>query len=71
LLITDGEVWDIEKVIKLAQKSGHRIFAIGVGSSPADSLLRQLAEDTGGACDLVGPFEDIEHVDADRKLTHL
>ena len=60
LLITDGEVWDIEKVIKLAQKSGHRIFAIGVGSSPADSLLRQLAEDTGGACDLVGPFEDIE-----------
>jgi Ca-activated chloride channel family protein len=60
LLITDGEVWDTNNIIAEAKKSGHRIFAIGVGSSPAETLLRELAEMTGGACELVSPKEDIE-----------
>lgn len=60
LLITDGEVWDTSAIIAAAKKSGHRIFAIGVGSSPAETLLRELAEMTGGACELVSPREDIE-----------
>ena len=34
LLITDGDIWHVEAVIELAQRSGHRIFAIGVGSAP-------------------------------------
>lgn len=59
LLITDGEVWDIEKTIQSAQQSRHRIFAVGVGSAPAESLLQHLAESTGGACELVTPNEDI------------
>lgn len=59
LLITDGEVWNIERTIELAQRSGHRIHAIGVGSAPADSLLRELAEQTGGSCELVTPNETI------------
>jgi Ca-activated chloride channel family protein len=60
LLITDGEVWDTNSTIAEAKKSGHRIFAIGVGTSPAETLLRELAEMTGGACELVSPKEDIE-----------
>lgn len=60
LLITDGEVWDTEAIIEAARQSGHRIFAVGVGSAPAETLLRRLAEATGGACELVAPNEDIE-----------
>lgn len=59
LLITDGEVWNIDQTVELAQRSGHRIHAIGVGSAPADSLLRELAERTGGSCELVTPNETI------------
>lgn len=59
LLITDGEVWDIEPTVKAARASGHRLFVVGVSSSPAESLLRELAEQSGGACELVTPNEDI------------
>ena len=59
LLITDGDVWEIEETVKQAKISNHRIFAIGVGSAPAESLLKDLAEQTGGACELVTPFESI------------
>jgi Ca-activated chloride channel family protein len=59
LLITDGEVWDIDKIIASANLSNHRVFAIGVGTAPADSLLQELAEQTGGACELVSPNEDM------------
>ena len=60
LLITDGDVWKVDAMVKDAQKHGHRIFAIGVGSAPAESLLRDLAQRTGGACELVTPSESIE-----------
>jgi Ca-activated chloride channel family protein len=60
LLITDGSVWAIDAVVAAAKAAGHRIFAVGVGSAPAESLLRQLAESTGGACELVAPDEAIE-----------
>ena len=60
LLVTDGEVWDTKAIIDAAKHSGHRIFAIGVGSAPAETLLRSMAEETGGACELVSPNEDIE-----------
>jgi Ca-activated chloride channel family protein len=59
LLITDGEVWDIDKIIASANLSNHRVFAIGVGTAPADSLMQELAEQTGGACELVSPNEDM------------
>jgi Ca-activated chloride channel family protein len=62
LLITDGDIWDVEAVIQMAQRSGHRIFAIGVGSAPAESLLREVAEKSGGACELVSPNQDVAEV---------
>jgi len=59
LVITDGEIWDIETTIQLARESNHRVFAIGVGSSPAESLLRDIAAYSDGACELVSPNEDM------------
>jgi Ca-activated chloride channel family protein len=59
LLITDGEIWNSEKVVETAKKSGHRVFAIGVSSSPAQSVLRDLASKTGGAASVVMPAEDM------------
>jgi len=57
LLITDGEVWESDEIINTAKKSGHRIFTVGVGSSVSESFVRQLAKETGGACELVAPQE--------------
>ena len=62
LLITDGAVWRIDQIVATARRGHQRIFAIGVGSAPSESLLRALAERTGGACELVGPNESMEGV---------
>ncbi|MEB3329851.1 MAG: VIT and VWA domain-containing protein [Candidatus Sericytochromatia bacterium] len=59
LLVTDGEVWGDPRVNQLAQRTGHRIFAVGLGSAPNEVRLRQQAEATGGACELVTPNEDV------------
>ena len=60
LLVTDGEIWDAQQMIAAARASGHRIFAIGVGASPAEGVLRSLAEATGGACEFATPGEALE-----------
>lgn len=60
LLITDGEISAIDSTIKSAKASRHRLFIIGIGSSPAETHLRRLAEATGGACDFVAPGEAVE-----------
>ena len=59
LLITDGEVWDWEKVTAMAAKSGYRFFTVGVGSSVSEAFVQTLADATGGACELVSPHEDM------------
>jgi Ca-activated chloride channel family protein len=68
LLITDGDVWNIENILASARISGHRVYTIGVGSAPAESLLRELAKDTGGASEFVTPREDMRGA-VDRILT--
>ena len=60
LLVTDGEISAIDRTIESAQASGHRLFIVGIGSSPAETHLRRLAEATGGACDFVAPGEAVE-----------
>ena len=60
LVITDGQINAIDSTIKAARASGHRVFVVGIGSSPAEILLRRLAEATGGACDFVAPGEAVE-----------
>ena len=60
LLVTDGEISAIDSTIASAKHSGHRLFIVGIGSSPAETHLRRLAEATGGACDFVAPGEAVE-----------
>ncbi|WP_088278459.1 VIT domain-containing protein [Ideonella sp. A 288] len=60
LLLTDGEVWQVDAMVDFASRSGHRVFVIGVGSSPAEPVLRSLAEATGGACEFATPGETLE-----------
>ncbi|MBQ7617845.1 MAG: VWA domain-containing protein [Desulfovibrio sp.] len=59
LLITDGDVWNVGSIVQNAKKSRQRVFAIGVGSAPAESLLLELAEQTGGACEFVTKNESM------------
>lgn len=66
LLITDGEVWDVDNIIAQSKKSGHRIFTVGVGDSVSENFVRNLAEKTGGAAELVSPNENM----ADRIVRH-
>lgn len=58
LLITDGEIQDIEGVIATAKGSNHRVFVVAIGASPAEGHLRRLAYATGGTCDFVAPGEE-------------
>jgi Ca-activated chloride channel family protein len=60
LMITDGEVWDTDAIIRAVKARNHRLFIIGVGVAPGETLLRRLAETTGGACELVLPTEDMD-----------
>jgi Ca-activated chloride channel family protein len=60
LIVTDGEISAIDSTIESAKKSGHRLFVVGIGSSPAESHLHRLAEATGGACEFVVPGETVE-----------
>jgi Ca-activated chloride channel family protein len=60
LLITDGQIYDTDAVIEQAKASKHRVFTVGIGSSPSDNLLRRLAVQTNGACDFVAEGEAVE-----------
>lgn len=58
-LITDGEVWEEDKIIKTVKESGHRVFTVGVGSAVSEGFLRRIATETDGACELVTPKENM------------
>ena len=59
LLLTDGEVWLDDDTKNAVLKKGIRIFTVGIGSAVAQDVVQQLADDTGGACELVSPTEDM------------
>jgi len=58
LLITDGELFDTELVDE-ARVAGDRVFTVGVGCAPGESLLAALSEATGGAAEFVTPTDDM------------
>ena len=58
LLVTDGEVHDAG-LVKQARKAGGRVFTVGVGCAPGESLLARLSEATDGAAEFVTPGDDI------------
>jgi Ca-activated chloride channel family protein len=57
LLITDGEIYEHERLVQQAAQAHHRVFTVGVGTAVAETFLRTLASSTGGACELVAPQE--------------
>jgi hypothetical protein len=59
LLITDGQIWQSEELLAMIKKANHRVFAVGVGSAVSETFIRQLAMETGGACEFVVPNEDM------------
>lgn len=59
LLVTDGEVWDEKALVKFVKDSGMQLFVLGVGFAPAESVLRKLAAESGGAFEAVLPAEDM------------
>lgn len=60
LLITDGLIHEIDRVLETARCSGHRVFVIGIGNSPAEAHLRRLAHASAGSCDFVAAAEHAE-----------
>lgn len=59
LLITDGEVWNIEGLLAEAKRAGCRVITVGVGAAVAEGLVRGLADVTDGACEFAHPNEDM------------
>ncbi|WP_068546512.1 VIT and vWA domain-containing protein [Thalassotalea crassostreae] len=63
LLLTDGEIWrDQEQLFKLiiqAQESNCRVSVLGLGNSVNESLLSEIAKQTGGYAIFVNPNENI------------
>ena len=59
LLITDGEIWEIDRLVERLANARHRLFVIAVGSSPAEELARKVAGVARGACEFVTPGEDM------------
>ena len=59
LLITDGAVWDAERIIESAKKSNHRHFVIGVGNGVNEAFLTDLARSSKGATEFLNVNDDM------------
>lgn len=57
LLLTDGQVWNSQGSVAMAKAKGNRIFTVGIGSAVAEDAIQKMADETGGACELVTPTE--------------
>jgi Ca-activated chloride channel family protein len=62
LLITDGEIWNRFELVQRCREAGHRIFVVGIGTSPDEAVVRGVAKATGGAAEFVSPRESIRPV---------
>lgn len=59
LLITDGQVWDIDDCLAAILPFELRVFAIGIGAAAVDANLRVLAGKTQGAADYIINANDL------------
>jgi Ca-activated chloride channel family protein len=60
LLITDGASWAHRRIIRAATKAGVKIFCVGVGNNPAESLLHELSVYTDADYVLLPQGESLE-----------
>ena len=54
LLITANPVWAIDAPLRALREAGHRLHVMALGAA-SDSLWRELAEASGGACETLAP----------------
>ncbi|MEY3969234.1 MAG: hypothetical protein RL617_247, partial [Pseudomonadota bacterium] len=60
LLITDGASWAHRRIVRAATRAGCKVFCIGVGSNPAESLLHEIAIHTDGDYTMLAQSEDMK-----------
>jgi Ca-activated chloride channel family protein len=60
MILTDGEIWNVDELVAEARAARQRVFVVGIGSAPSEGVLSRLAGATGGACEFVAPNEDAE-----------
>ena len=64
-IMTDGAVWDINDCLKIAKKSSQsgdydcKFFSLGIGNGCSESLVRGIAINGDGDCELVKNEDDI------------
>ncbi len=59
-LITDGQIYDHDSVIKSAKKSEMSHYVVGVGYASDDPLLKKIAEETRGSYENMDPNERMD-----------
>lgn len=63
VLLTDGQVGNEDEILRevlAARAAGTRIYSFGIGTNVSDVLLGRLAQETGGAMELIHPGERID-----------
>lgn len=62
VLLTDGQVGNEAAILKalLATRRSGRVYSFGIGTNVSDSLLGDLARQTGGAVEFIHPGERID-----------
>ena len=59
-LITASPIWAIEPLLHALRAAHHTLYVMAVGAEAANSLWRELAEASGGACDVLLPGQHVE-----------
>ncbi|MCY4324911.1 MAG: VIT and VWA domain-containing protein, partial [Betaproteobacteria bacterium] len=62
VLVTDGHVGEGAELVKRMHNSNCRIFAVGIGAAPRQSLLESLATATEGNCDFLSANMDSDKI---------
>ncbi len=60
LLVTDGEIHDVDGLVDIAANARHRLFVMAIGAAPNEALARRVSLVSGGACEFVADNEDAE-----------
>ncbi len=59
-VITDGQVYGTEEILRLAKGTETRIHCLGIGSASQDRFLTLLARETGGTSRFLTPRERVD-----------
>jgi Ca-activated chloride channel family protein len=62
VLLTDGQVGNEDEILRavLAERKTARLYSFGIGTNVSDTLLRDMAKQTGGAVEFIHPGERID-----------